>query len=121
MFSGWWVPPAETGRRWWASRLAVLPQAWQRWSRSMMALALRQWMTPGSWQACGGETEFVDGERIWVGVDLSGGAGRSDTAVVWVNERLHVGCEILTGDHDATEDVLAIVSELGRALLRSRS
>ena len=70
------------------------------------------WLPAGAWQACAGETSFEPGERIWVGVDLSGGGGRSDTAVVWVNERLHVGCEVFSGDHDATAEVAGVVGEL---------
>jgi phage terminase large subunit-like protein len=67
---------------------------------------------PGAWQACAGTPTFEPGEPVWVGVDLSGGAGRSDTAVVWVNESLHVGVEVWSGDHDATAEVSAFVAEL---------
>jgi phage terminase large subunit-like protein len=70
------------------------------------------WLQPGAWQACAGVPEFEPGERVWVAVDLSGGAGRSDTAVVWVNERLHVGVEIWTGEHDPQAEVAALLSEL---------
>jgi hypothetical protein len=52
------------------------------------------WLPAGAWQACVGNPTFTDGERIWVGVDVGG--ERAATAVVWINEHLHVGCEIFT-------------------------
>jgi phage terminase large subunit-like protein len=70
------------------------------------------WLPAGAWQAVAGQTTFEPGERIWVGVDLSGGGGRSDTAVVWINEQLHVGCEIWSGEHDPTAEVAALIGEL---------
>jgi phage terminase large subunit-like protein len=63
----------------------------------------------GAWQACAGHTEFTDGERIWVGVDVGG--ERSASAVVYVNENLHVHCETWTGD-DAVLEVAQYVAEL---------
>ena len=56
------------------------------------------WLPPGAWQACVGEPELTDGERIWVGVDVGGGGQEGDTAVCWVNERLHVGCAVFSGE-----------------------
>jgi phage terminase large subunit-like protein len=70
------------------------------------------WLPAGAWQACAGTPTFEPGERIWVAVDLSGGAGRSDTAVVWINEHLHVGCEIWTGEHEPVSEVLDLLAEL---------
>lgn len=67
---------------------------------------------PGAWQVCAGTPEFQPGERVWVGVDLSGGGGRSDTAVVWLNERLHVGVEVWSGAHDPSAEVADFVGEL---------
>jgi hypothetical protein len=58
---------------------------------------------------CAGEVEFTPGERIWVGVDVGG--ERSNSAVVWINENLHVGVETWSGD-DAVLEVAAFVSEL---------
>ncbi len=49
-------------------------------------------MPAGSWQACVGEPEFQDGQDIWIGVDVGG--ERSASAVVDVNEDLHVGAGI---------------------------
>ena len=63
---------------------------------------------PG-WQACAGQPDFTDGERIVVGVDIGG--ERADSAVVWINERLHVGVEVLSGDR-AVLDVAEVVHEL---------
>jgi hypothetical protein len=64
---------------------------------------------PGAWQACAGEPSFEPGERVWVGVDVGG--ERADSAVVWVNERLHVGVETWIGE-GAVLEVAAFVSEL---------
>jgi phage terminase large subunit-like protein len=44
-----------------------------------------------------------------VGIDIGG--ERADSAVVWVNERLHVGCEILSGDR-AVLEIADVVREL---------
>jgi phage terminase large subunit-like protein len=55
----------------------------------------------GAWQRCVGTPTFTDGERIWVGVDVGG--ERAATAVVWINEWLHVGCEIFHGDEGVLE------------------
>ena len=43
-----------------------------------------------------GEPDFTDGERIVIGIDIGG--ERADSAVVWSNESLHVGVEVLSGD-----------------------
>jgi phage terminase large subunit-like protein len=67
------------------------------------------WLPAGAWQACAGETHFEQGERIWIGVDVGG--ERSDSAVVWVNEQLHVGVETWQGE-DAVLEVAAFVAEL---------
>ncbi len=50
----------------------------------------------GAWSSCVGEPTFADGEPIFVGVDVGG--ERSASAVVWVNEALHVGATIYHGD-----------------------
>ncbi len=93
-------------------REALPDLAFRRFHANQIAGRQGAWLPPGAWQTCAGETSFEHGERVWVAVDLSGGGGRSDTAVVWVNERLHVGCEVWSGEHDATAEVMAFVSEL---------
>jgi phage terminase large subunit-like protein len=67
------------------------------------------WLPAGAWQECAGEADFEDGERIVVGIDIGG--ERSDSAVVWLNERLHVGCEVMSGDQ-AVLEVANVVHEL---------
>jgi hypothetical protein len=52
---------------------------------------------------------FTDGEPIVIGIDIGG--ERADSAVVWINERLHVGCEVLSGDR-AVLDIAEVVREL---------
>jgi phage terminase large subunit-like protein len=67
------------------------------------------WLPPTAWRNCAGTAEFTDGERIWIGVDIGG--ERADSAVVWVNESLHVGVEIFSGD-SAVLEVAALIPEL---------
>ena len=67
------------------------------------------WLPAGAWQACAGEPNLEDGERVWIGVDVGG--SRADSAVVWCTEHLRIGVEIFTGD-DAVLDVAAFVPEL---------
>jgi hypothetical protein len=52
---------------------------------------------------------LTDGERIVIGVDIGG--ERSDSAVVWVNEHLNVGVEVLSGDR-AVLEIADVVREL---------
>ncbi|HXH89706.1 MAG TPA: terminase large subunit [Gaiellaceae bacterium] len=93
-------------------REALPDLAYRRYLCDQWAGRESAWLPPGAWQAAAGETDFQPGERIWVGVDLSGGGGRSDTAVVWLNERLHVGCQLWAGEHDASAEVSAFIGEL---------
>lgn len=87
-----------------------LPEtAFRRFVCNQWVEAENYWLPAGSWQACAGEVRFEDGERIVVGVDIGG--ERSDSAVVWLNERLHVGCEILSGDR-AVLEIADVVREL---------
>jgi phage terminase large subunit-like protein len=67
------------------------------------------WLPPAAWQGCVGEPEFTDGERIWIGVDVGG--ERSASAVVWINEGLHVGCEIFEGERGVL-DCVDLIHEL---------
>ena len=57
----------------------------------------------GAWQQCVGDPEFTAGEDIWIGVDVGG--ERSATAVVYVNQQLHVGVGIYHGDPGVLEAV----------------
>jgi phage terminase large subunit-like protein len=73
------------------------------------------WLPLGSWQACAEtrpEPRFEPGERVWVGVDLSGGGGRSDTAVVWLNGNLSVGVQVWSGEHEPVAEVLDLLDDL---------
>ena len=86
--------------------------AWERYHANRWTARESAVFPAGAWQACAGETSFEPGERIVIAVDLSGGGGRSDTAVCWLNERLHVGCEIWSGDHEPVAEVLDLLDEL---------
>ena len=71
-----------------------LPEsAFRRYICNQWVAAANYWLPAGAWQECAGEPEFEDGERIVVGVDIGG--ERSDSAVVWLNESLQVGVEVL--------------------------
>jgi phage terminase large subunit-like protein len=91
-------------------REAVAEVAFRRYHCNQWTAKIGAWLPAGAWQACAGETSFEEGERIWVGVDVGG--DRADSAVVWVNEKLHIGVETWSGD-DAVLEVAAFV---GRAL-----
>jgi phage terminase large subunit-like protein len=58
-------------------------------------------LPPAAWQACVGKPVFEPGERIYAAVDLGG--QDSSTALVWVNERLHVGAAIYEGEDGLLE------------------
>ncbi len=90
-------------------REAVPELAFRRFHANQWVARIGSWLPAGAWQACAGSTEFEDGERIWLGVDVGG--SRADSAVVWVSERLHVGVEVFTGE-DAVTDVAEFVPEL---------
>jgi phage terminase large subunit-like protein len=89
---------------------AVSELAWLRFHCNRIAGREGAWLPPGAWQACEGETEFEQGERIWIGADLGGGE-RSTSAVVYLNDRLHVGCEIFPGESSAV-DAAEFIAEL---------
>jgi len=90
-------------------REAVAEVAFRRYHANQWTARVGAWLPAGAWQACAGETHFEAGERIWVGVDVGG--ERSNSAVVWMNENLHVGVETWSGD-DAVLEVAAFVAEL---------
>jgi phage terminase large subunit-like protein len=83
--------------------------AFRRFVANQWTAKAGHWLPAGAWQACAGKPEFQDGERIWLGVDIGG--ERADSAVVWVNERLQVGCEVFSGD-GAVLEVAALIPEL---------
>jgi phage terminase large subunit-like protein len=88
---------------------AVAEVAYRRYHANQWTAAVGAWLPAGAWQACAGPTHFEPGERIWVGVDVGG--ERSASAVVYVNEQLHVGVETWTGD-EAVLEVAAYVADL---------
>ncbi len=94
------------------SQRAALPEAAYRryhlgqWVQTEAAL-----FAAGACQACAGETDFEPGEQIVVAVDASKGA--SDAAVVWMNDRHHVGVEIIegTGSAQAIDDIVGELAQ----------
>jgi phage terminase large subunit-like protein len=87
-----------------------LPEsAFRRFICNQWVEAENYWLPPGAWQACAGEPVFEDGERIVVGIDIGG--ERADSAVVCVNDRMHVGVEVLSGDR-AVLEIADVVHEL---------
>jgi phage terminase large subunit-like protein len=89
---------------------AALPDlAFRRYHANQWTSAESSWLPAGAWQACVGEPRFEAGERVWVGVDVGG--ERSATAVVWVNDALHVGAQIFHGE-GAILEVADYVREL---------
>jgi phage terminase large subunit-like protein len=92
-----------------AARASLPDLAHRRFVANQWTERAGHWLPPGAWGACAGETEFEEGEPIVVGIDIGG--ERSDSAVVWINERLHVGCEVLSGDR-AVLEIADVVREL---------
>lgn len=66
---------------------------------------------PGAWRACAGDAAIPEGAEIVVGVDA--GKGASDSAVVWVDAELRVGCKIIQGTGTAHE-IDATIDDLAR-------
>jgi hypothetical protein len=58
-----------------------------------------------------GEPTFVDGEPIYCGLDVGG--ERSATALVWINEARHVGCQFWYGDEGVLH-AKAAIADLSR-------
>jgi phage terminase large subunit-like protein len=84
-------------------REAVPDIAYRRYHADQWTEREGHWLPPGAWQTVTGSPEFTPGQDIWVGVDVGG--ERSASAVVWINEHLHVGCAIYHGDRGVLECV----------------
>jgi phage terminase large subunit-like protein len=97
-------------------RAAVPDTAFAQFHACRWGVGEGSWLPPGAWQACVGEPAFTDGEDVLIGVDVGG--ERSATAVVWVNERLHVGCAIYHGDSGVLEAVDHVRALAGRFNVR---
>jgi phage terminase large subunit-like protein len=100
-----WITTEQLGEQ----RQRLPEVAFRRFICNQWTEAENYWLPPAAWQECAGEPDFEDGERIVVGIDIGG--ERADSAVVWLNERLHVGCEILSGDR-AVLELADVVREL---------
>jgi phage terminase large subunit-like protein len=97
-------------------REAVPDLAYRRFHANQWTEREGHWLPAGAWQACVGKPEQVPGEDIWVGVDVGG--ERSASAVVWINERLHVGCSIYHGDQGVLDCVDKVRELAGEFNLR---
>jgi hypothetical protein len=94
-----------------AQREAVPELAWLRYHCGRWTARAGHWLPPGAWQACIGEPELTDGERVWVGVDVGGGGQEGDTAVAWVNEQLQAGVTVFDGE-DGVLQARDLIEEL---------
>jgi phage terminase large subunit-like protein len=92
-----WITPALLAE----TQEAVPEIAYRRFHCGQWTERAGHWLPAGAWQACIGTPTFTDGERIWIGVDVGG--ERAATAVVWINDSLHVGCEVFHGDSGVLE------------------
>jgi phage terminase large subunit-like protein len=97
-------------------REALPDIAYRRYHANQWTEREGHWLPAGTWQACVGEPVLEPGSDIWVGVDVGG--ERSATAVVWINEHLHVGCEIYHGDAGVLEAVDQVRDLAGEFNLR---
>jgi len=72
-----------------------------------------QWLPPGAWTACRGETLAVpDGAEVWCGVDIGG--ARSASAVVAVTAGLEVAAVEVVQGNAAVLAITAAVERLAR-------
>ena len=92
-------------------RQAIPDLAYRRYHCNQWGSGEGAWLPPGAWNKCVGEPMFTDGEPIVIAADLGG--TRSASAVVWINEHHHVGCEIHRGD-DAVLEIADCIRELAR-------
>lgn len=92
-----------------AQRDALPSLAWRRYHLNQWTAREGSWLEPGQWQACVGTPTFAPGEPLWVGVDVGG--TRADSAVVYINTALHVGCAIYSGERGVL-DCIERVREL---------
>ena len=90
-----------------------LPEiAYRRFLANQWTGRMGSWLPGGAWQACAnGTSPIEEGSKIWVGVDIGG--ARADTAIVWLDEDLRVGCEIWSGE-EALMDATAFLPELAK-------
>jgi phage terminase large subunit-like protein len=86
-----------------AARASLPDLAHRRYVANQWTERAGHWLPPGSWQACVGDPQFTPGEKVWAAVDVGG--ERSDSAVAWVNEKLHAGVAIFHGDRGVLECV----------------
>ena len=108
-----WITPEALEE----TRLAVPELSYRRFHCGQWTERASHWLPAGAWQACTGAPVFTAGEDIWIGVDVGG--ERSASAVVWVNQNLHVGCEIYHGDEGVLECVTQVRELAGQYNLRS--
>ena len=92
-------------------RQAVPDLAYRRYHCNQWGSGEGAWLPPGAWNKCVGDPRFTDGEPIVIAADLGG--TRSASAVCWINEQHHVGCEIHRGD-DAILDIAECIRDLAR-------
>jgi phage terminase large subunit-like protein len=97
-------------------RAAIPETAFAQFHACRWGISEGSWLPAGAWQACIGDSTFVEGEDVWIGVDVGG--ERSATAVVWVNAQLHVGCAIYHGDGGVLEAVDHVRALAGRFNVR---
>jgi phage terminase large subunit-like protein len=92
-------------------RQAVPDLAFRRYHCNQWGSGEGAWLPPGAWNKCVGTPRFTDGEPIVIAADLGG--TRSASAVGWINDGHHVGCEIHRGD-DAILEIADCIRELAR-------
>jgi phage terminase large subunit-like protein len=107
-----WITVADLRRQ----RAAIPQTAFAQFHACRWGIGEGSWLPPGAWQVCVGTPELVDGEDVWIGVDVGG--ERSATAVVWINERLHVRAAIYHGDGGVLEAVDHVRALAGRFNVR---
>jgi phage terminase large subunit-like protein len=86
---------------------------YQRFHLNRWVGRIGSWLPAGAWAACAnGSTPIPDGSKVWIGVDIGG--ARADTAVVWIDEGMHVGCWIGSGDEAMMEAPAVLLEVAGK-------
>lgn len=94
-----------------SQREAVPDIAYRRYHANQWTAAEASVFPAGAWAACAGDASIQDGAEIVIGIDA--GKGASDSAIVWVDEHLHVGVKVVEGTGTAHE-IDATVDDLAR-------
>src|SRR5215211_1903143 len=73
-----WITVADLRRQ----RAAVPATTFAQFHACRWGVSEGSWLPPGAWQACVGDPTIVDGEDVWIGVDVGAERYRGDAGVL---------------------------------------